>query len=223
MVHQMKTPEPRLQSPAVQAAMSDLGDLQGQVLADAAFRRKVAGLMRRAQREILGSFGKAIEAFSGEWEALNERHRAERERFVRREGSLAGRLLNAARGLPWTSIREAADHLRTGMNSLGARERALAQAHVRERNDIALRQRRYRQSLSKPHEDALELLRVKSEKAPLAVVKGHALLREVSLKAARLRIAAEIGSSVEPRPGSELKGPQSGRSLGIKTDGREMD
>lgn len=219
----MTKPEPRLQSPAVQAAMSDLADLQGQVLADAAFRRKVAGLMRRAQREILGSFGKAIEAFSGEWEALHARQRAERERFVRREASLAGRLVNAVRGMPWSSLGEAVAHLRTGLASAGARERALLQAHGAERNDIALRQRRYRQSLSKPHEEALELLRVKSEKAPRAVVKGPALLREVSLKAARLRIAAEIGSSVEPRPGSELKGLQSGRSLGIKKDGREMD
>lgn len=220
----MNKREPRLQSPAVQAAMSDFSDLQGQVLADAAFRRKVAALMRRAQREILGSFGQAIEAFSAEWEALHARQRAERERFVRLEASLAGRMVNAVRGMPWTSLGEAVAHVRTGLASAGARERALAQAHMAERNEIAFRQRRYRQSLSKPHEEAFELLRVKSEKAPAAVVRGPALLKEVSLKAARLRIAAEIGSLAEQRHGLEvLRKPDSVGSPGIKNDGREMN
>lgn len=91
----MKNREPRLQSLAVQSALEDLEDLRGQVLADATFERKVAALRRRAQREILGSFGKALEAFSGHWRALDKRHEAERARFMRREGSVLGRVLNA--------------------------------------------------------------------------------------------------------------------------------
>jgi hypothetical protein len=221
----MNKGETRLQSLTVQAAMNDLDDLQGQVLADVAFQRKVAALKRKALREILGSFGKALEAFSGQWQALDVRHREERERFARREASFAGRCLNTARGMPFTGFGAAVAHLRAGMTSAGARERVLAHAHIAERNDIALRQRRYRQALSKPHEDALEMLRVKTEinKAPVLAARPG-LLNEVALKAARLRIAGELSRSIDtarlpsvPRDRDRVCLPRSKTSL------RDMD
>jgi hypothetical protein len=147
--------ETRLQSPAVQAAMNDLEDLQGQVLADAAFQRKVAALKRRAQREILASFGKALEAFSGHWRALDARHSAERERFSIREASVHGRVLNSLTGMPLTGLQSAASHVIKALGSREARERALVRAHQDERGALAMRQRVYRQSLSRPHQTAL--------------------------------------------------------------------
>lgn len=191
----MKNREPRLQSLAVQSALEDLDDLRGQALADAAFERKVAALRRRAQREILGSFGKALKAFSGHWRALDKRHEAERARFLRREGSVLGRVVNALPHAP-ASLAAGYAEFRDSLQSANIRERALMRAQGREREALALRQRRYRQALSKPHQDALDLLSVKTDRTLSPEIPKPSLAASLAfdLEAARQRIAREMAA-----------------------------
>lgn len=187
--------EPRLQSLALQDAIHELDDLRGQALADAAFQRKVSALKRKAQREIFASFGKALEAFSPHWEALDKRHQFERERFEKREHTLAGRLLYAARAMPLTDFGAAVSHLRAGLASAQVRERGLLSSHGRERNDLAIKQRAYRLRLSKPHQDVLDMITVKFAAPSPAPVPET--LDELRAKAARKRIALEIVRTME--------------------------
>ena len=199
----MNKREPRLQSPALQAALNELDDLCGQALADAAFQRKLAAMKRRAQREILASFGKAMDAFSVQWKILDTRQQLERERFVRREGHMAGRVLNAARSMPLASFEAAFTHMKAGLVSAHARERALAGAQQSERNDLALKQRRFRLTLSRPHQDVLDMITVKSaEPAPQqAPTAAPDALEQLRLKGARKRIAEQIVRSMEGKSG----------------------
>jgi hypothetical protein len=64
-----------------------------------------------------------MEAFAGRWEVQDARHRRDWEIFARREADLAGRVMNAARALPLTSLAEAWA-LGCGLSSGGAGARA---------------------------------------------------------------------------------------------------
>jgi hypothetical protein len=220
----MTAREPRLQSPALQAASDDLDDLRGQMLADAAFERKVAGLKRRAQRDILASFGQAMEAFAGRWEELDARHRREWEMFVRREAHLAGRVMNAARAMPLTRLAEAWEHMRTGLGSAEMRERGLAGAQARERTKLAFQQSLYRQALSKPHQDVLDMISVKTGGVDPEPARGDVRkLETLELRAQRLRLAQQMARSMERPVITAPRAPAQPVQARAKGPEREMD
>lgn len=71
-------------------------------------------------------------------------------------------------------------------------------AQGRERAALALRQRRYRQALSKPHQDALDLLSVKTDRtlSPEIPKPSQAASLAFDLEAARQRIGREMAAGV---------------------------
>jgi hypothetical protein len=219
----MTAREPRLQSPALQAASDYLDNLRRQSPTDAAFQRKVAGLKRHALRGMLTSVGKAREAFAGRWEDLDARHRREWRNFALREAHLVGRVMNAARFMPLTTLAEAWEHMRTSMGSAKMRERGLGDALLRER--IALEDKRlsYRKALSKPYQDVLEMISVKTDGVDPEQARCEARLQALELRAQVLRLAEKMARSMERPAITAPRALAQPRPVRAKGPEREMD
>lgn len=196
----MKKPVVRLQSEGTQAALDALNDLRGQALADADYNRKLGVLRWTVQREILAAYGQAMWVYSGHWEALDRRHREQSTAFELREGSVVGRFVNFASTVPTESFAAALGHFREGLLSTETRQNALAAIQKRERDELALRQQRYRDGLCKPHQQVLDVL---------SQTEGHEInkpehsdeltnFQGIMLRRARASIAKEIARSLHP-------------------------
>ncbi|MBX9682452.1 MAG: hypothetical protein K2X41_01560 [Hyphomicrobium sp.] len=198
----MKTPNLRLHNQGVQAALDALDNLRGQALADADYNKKLDALRWMVQREILASYGQAMTAYAGQWEALDRRHRAQKEAFDGREGGVTGRIVNLASTIPTESFAAAMRHVREGLLSSEIRQNALALNQKQERDELASRQRRYREWLCEPHQDVLEFLSrppwQETDKAELS--NDTTNFESALLRSARQRIAAEMARSLNHEP-----------------------
>ncbi len=198
----MKTPNLRLKSQGGQAALDALDDLRGQALADADYNKKLDALRWMVQREILASHGQAMTAYAAQWTALDRRHRAQKDAFDNREGGVTGRIVNLATTIPTENFAAAMRHLREGMLSSEIRQNALAAIQKQERDELAFRQGRYRESLCGPHQDVLEVLSrpawQESDKAELS--NDTTNFKSALLRSARQRIAAEMARSLTHEP-----------------------
>ena len=198
----MKTPSVRLHSHVSQAALDDLNDLRGQALADAEYQKKLGVLKWRAQRDILASYGRAMVAYAGQWEALDGRHSEQMDAFNRREASVTGRIINLARTTPSDSIPAAMRHLRQGMLSANIRQNALSHIQKRERADLAFRQQLYRECLCKPHLDVLNVLSRTAGPEPddNEIRHNPSEFQGVLLSRARVSIAKEMARCLGNEP-----------------------
>lgn len=219
----MKTPSVRLHSQGIQAALDDLEDLRGQALADAEYEQKLGVLKWRAQRDILASYGKAMIAYAGQWEALDERHRAQKETFDRREASVTGRIINLAGTTPSASFPAAMRHLRQGVLSANIRQNALSLIQKRERSALAVRHQRYREWLCTPHQDVLNsLLRAAGPETDKDEIRNDLTeFQGVLLRRARESIAKEIARCL--RNESQTQDGRAGRPAGALSAQRKNE
>lgn len=198
----MQKPVFRLQSQGVQDALDAVDDLRGQALADADYNRKLGVLRWMVQRQILATYGQAMSVYSGQWQALERQHREQNAAFERREASVMGRIINLAGTIPTESYAAAIDHVREGMLSSECRQNALVVIQKRERDDLALRQRRYREWLCKPNQHVLVVLSQTAGQQSDKAEHGNdpKNFQEVLLRRARASIAKEIARGLCNEP-----------------------
>jgi hypothetical protein len=89
---------------------------------------------------------------------------------------------------------------------------------------LAFQQRLYRQALSKPHQDVLEMISVKTGGVDPEPARGDVrTLETLELRAQRLRIAQQMARSMERPVITAPRASAQPRSVRAKAHEREMD